>query len=1138
MRKVLVSLLVLAMVLGLVGPVSAAFTDVTASKYVDKVAAFGWMNGYPDGTFKSEGNITRAEASTVIVRALGLEAAAAAAKGLATKFADVPSDHWASGYINVCTTKGVLKGYPDGTFKPSANITGSEIITMIVRALNREYQAVGEWPIGHITVAAAEKIIGSGFVSNALATRGQVAEYVSKAAEVVFGELTSNGWTVPTTNIKTFAISSGFDLYTADPIQIDSVDTVEKTVNGNLKLADNYVIAGGTALKDILGYTCKLFMNEDDQVVLIEPTTKTTMKTGQLRLIGADYFYLYDDTTKYVLATGAEFYRNGVQKTYLSDLKVDDNVEFFRDTAGHVTVLKATVYDITHRTVLSVYTAGEQSTWSLRVGRGKTGGTVGTFEQGTYYLDNETIVMLDGQTVTLKEVKEDMVCSIQTDTEGGNLAKKINVSSKIVSGQVTSKRLMVDSVGDSFYYFTVGGTEYRLEGNIWIEDGTAYAAINVYNAIPINSQLTAVLSVRNRLGFITESTTAAQYGKVITFNAQEGSTSVFDKWIVDVKGVATTYEVGRQSFDGTSGPSWHGPLTTTYGIATNSYVKIVLDANNRITIGTTLAQFTVGPALVEEVFPADKLVRVAGSGYWSIGESAIVYIDGVYSSGIVGVAKDSMVQLVPKGVELKVDLLVVNTYARIDLSKIVAQQNGVVVGDGAVERTSTIEFYPTSAMTPGTKFSTTDSTLPYDVVTADQYGDFTCTVNVPGLPYGTPAGTTLTVYMKVISPMGMSSSASLKVYPTIGGVVQPTILVSPNPASINVAPGGAVQITTTCTPSDAAVTYLSLDPSKASVTSTGLVFGVSAGTTSVSITATKAGYTSGSVSVPVTVAPIGIATVQAANGSAAAVFNSAPAAPPVVGNFAVKQSINGGAAVDVAGLAYAWNATGNIAYFTFTPIAATGADQTVVITVSYLGGVAVAAPSFVVAAWTVSIESVAATNGTVDVVLNHVPTVAPVAGDFTFTTAINSGAAVPLTVGGFAWDNGTKTASFTFTAIAGADADQSVVVAASYKLGAAVAAPAFVVDGVKIASVAASNGTVTVTLNRVPSVAPVAGDFAFTIAKDAGADTPLTVGGFGWNATNKQAFFVFTPVSGAGSYVVKASYKGAAPVAAPAFVLP
>jgi len=188
MRKILVSLLVVSMVLGLVGTVSAGFSDVTANKYVDKVTAFGWMNGYPEGTFKPEGNITRAEAATAIVRALGLEAAAQAARGLGTKFGDVPADHWASGYINVCTTKGILKGYPDGTFKPSANITGAEVITMVVRALNREYQAIGEWPIGHITVAAAEKVIGSGFVSNTLATRGQVAEYIAKGSEVVFGE--------------------------------------------------------------------------------------------------------------------------------------------------------------------------------------------------------------------------------------------------------------------------------------------------------------------------------------------------------------------------------------------------------------------------------------------------------------------------------------------------------------------------------------------------------------------------------------------------------------------------------------------------------------------------------------------------------------------------------------------------------------------------------------------------------------------------------------------------------------------------------------------------------------------------------------------------------------------------------------
>jgi L-ascorbate metabolism protein UlaG (beta-lactamase superfamily) len=102
---------------------------------------------------------------------------------------------------------------------------------------------------------------------------------------------------------------------------------------------------------------------------------------------------------------------------------------------------------------------------------------------------------------------------------------------------------------------------------------------------------------------------------------------------------------------------------------------------------------------------------------------------------------------------------------------------------------------------------------------------------------------------------------------------------------------------------------------------------------------------------------------------------------------------------------------------------------------------------------TATLSSVTSTNGTISAVLSAVPTVAPVAADFTFTQAIGTGTATALTVGGFAWNATTKTASFTFTAVAQTAAAQSVVVAGIYKAGTAVAAIAFTVTPIPVATV-------------------------------------------------------------------------------------
>ena len=50
------------------------------------------------------------------------------------KFSDVPEDHWAYEYINECVSRGILNGYPDGTFKPEKQLKVCEFIKMLVCA--------------------------------------------------------------------------------------------------------------------------------------------------------------------------------------------------------------------------------------------------------------------------------------------------------------------------------------------------------------------------------------------------------------------------------------------------------------------------------------------------------------------------------------------------------------------------------------------------------------------------------------------------------------------------------------------------------------------------------------------------------------------------------------------------------------------------------------------------------------------------------------------------------------------------------------------------------------------------------------------------------------------------------------------
>lgn len=156
---------------------------------------FAFVNGYPDGTVKPNGNVTRAEVAAILYRVMDADcvktyettrcsfsdvvrgdwfnlyvatlenagvivdtrtngkfrpneaitraelaamlAQFADIKSAANSFNDVSARHWASDEIAVCAKMGWINGYPDGSFRPDATITRAEMMAMINRALGR-----------------------------------------------------------------------------------------------------------------------------------------------------------------------------------------------------------------------------------------------------------------------------------------------------------------------------------------------------------------------------------------------------------------------------------------------------------------------------------------------------------------------------------------------------------------------------------------------------------------------------------------------------------------------------------------------------------------------------------------------------------------------------------------------------------------------------------------------------------------------------------------------------------------------------------------------------------------------------------------------------------------------------------------
>lgn len=140
------------------------------------------ITGYPDGTFKPQNLITRAEMAVGITK-LTNKTANVESKSKVNKFTDLNTSNydWARGYVNVLSDDGIIKGLNSTTYGPDKNISYAELITLLIRTKNgaaSEVESYGTWPTNYIEYAQRYNLLGTVTVKDwsAPATRGDMAK--------------------------------------------------------------------------------------------------------------------------------------------------------------------------------------------------------------------------------------------------------------------------------------------------------------------------------------------------------------------------------------------------------------------------------------------------------------------------------------------------------------------------------------------------------------------------------------------------------------------------------------------------------------------------------------------------------------------------------------------------------------------------------------------------------------------------------------------------------------------------------------------------------------------------------------------------------------------------------------------------
>jgi hypothetical protein len=436
MRKVLSFVLVLSLVLGSFGMAFAApLSDIAGEDFEDAVnvlTELGVIKGYPDGTYKPDNIVTRAEMAVIVVSALGL---ADYATGTA-KFSDM-AGHWSNPYVAYATSLGVISGYPDGTFKPDKTVSYDEAATMLVAALGYNADSlVGTWPANFVTKAKTLGILDGIKAGAAGANRGDIAIMAYQTLDQNIGKTDKDGVWDPTV-LKDDGVTKEFD----NMLSRLGAEVYAPGAGAYGPSADqNDFIVLGTEdsvvnLKPYVGALVTAYANGDGEIIAIKEV-KSTFLTGTLaaypNTAGVTTFESDDveyDVAKLTAAQHAALqdFKNGKPGTIVFDADTEYQL------AVKVSGVKITeVYSVSEWTV----SASDQVSKSQLDAIEKNDKLLGQ----SFDLDNNNEIDLDSFELvgvdSLSDIDVDDVVYVYTN---GTITK-IEVSNEVVTGEVTKIR--------------------------------------------------------------------------------------------------------------------------------------------------------------------------------------------------------------------------------------------------------------------------------------------------------------------------------------------------------------------------------------------------------------------------------------------------------------------------------------------------------------------------------------------------------------------------------------------------------------------------------------------------------------------------------------------------------------------------
>ena len=381
LKKILALVLALMMTVSLMVVASAASiedyedADSVSDQYVEAVdvlTGMGLFKGDENG-FRPQDPINRAEVSTIIYRMMSKDtddSDVGAYAGYADEsFTDLDTLGWnADGYIGYSTNLKYVIGNGDGTFNPTGNITGYELLTILMRLVGYDEndEFAENWPINVMKVVDELGLLAAGYIDNLNAplTREEVAYLIFATltqVQKVYYTPAFGYRPYPTANMGTTIGKDNFKMDQSDLKSIDvwgrpgyvwSYNTGNKSttiesepVYSNTVAVTECDLSTALGLKDdedVVTYTNGA--NNETEDVNVEPTDRRSLMGGQ-----GTVMEVYSVEGYNAAGSGVDNYDGYIVvyiDTYLAEVVKVDDATF--DSAGHLkkeAALYLKVYD-------------------------------------------------------------------------------------------------------------------------------------------------------------------------------------------------------------------------------------------------------------------------------------------------------------------------------------------------------------------------------------------------------------------------------------------------------------------------------------------------------------------------------------------------------------------------------------------------------------------------------------------------------------------------------------------------------------------------------------------------------------------------------------------------------------------------